>query len=132
MTSWWLDQGLTNSIIGIELDEQVAGKTRGRLQRYPNVKIITGSAIEKIPSNGTVFYLYNPFDATVMELFKRALVESSEKIAAARIIYYNCEHVAVFQDDPAWNVRCFDPVLSEGGDRFAIITARSASAAGNP
>lgn len=124
--NWWLEQGLGNEIIGIELDEDVASRTRTRLWRHRNVKIITGSVIDNVPPNGTVFYLYNPFDAAVMIRFKQALVETLEDPGSVRIVYYNCEHVVVFEDDPAWNVRCADPVSAANGDRFAIITPRPA------
>ncbi len=69
----WLSYGLGNRMIGIELDERIAEQTRRRLRRYRNVTILTGDAIQNIPIDGTLFYLYNPFAAHVMEAFKNRL-----------------------------------------------------------
>jgi hypothetical protein len=114
----WLLEGYSNRMIGVELDADIARDTRARLQRYPNVCITTGDVVANFPDNGTLFYLYNPFDSHAMAKFKDRLQESLRHRACdeATIMYSNCQHVAVFADDPACEI--------EWGKRehpFAII-----------
>ncbi len=106
--NWWLHNGLCNRIIGIELDEEIANRTRQRVRKYKNVTIIAGDAIQNIPADGTLFYLYNPFDAQIMEAFKNRLMSLFGKDSDITILYYNCRHVHVFQEDPAWIVKVTD------------------------
>lgn len=115
--NWWLNQGIKNKIVGIELDKEIASKTRYRLKKYKNVSIITGNAIKDIPEDGTIFYLYNPFNEPVMEKFKVRLEYLFAERGGITIIYYNCVHINVFTDDPQWMVKEYDTGL----DGFAII-----------
>jgi hypothetical protein len=71
--NWWLNQGLRNRMIRIDLDEDIAQQTRGRLSKYPKVKIITGNAVTDLPSAETLFYLRNPFHAEIVAPFKHRL-----------------------------------------------------------
>lgn len=103
--NYWLKMGYRNKIIGIDVNETVAQWVRNRLQDYPNVTIITGDVVEHIPSDGTVFFLFNPFDATKMEEFKRALLETVKDQKSLVLIYYNDRHVNVFQTDPRFSVQ---------------------------
>lgn len=103
--NYWLKVGYRNKIIGIDFNETVARWARKRLQGYPNVTIITGDAVEHVPSDGTVFFLFNPFDAMKMEEFKRALLETVKDQKSLVLIYYNDRHVNVFQADPRFSVR---------------------------
>jgi len=117
--NWWLSRGLRNRIIGIELDAEVARQTKERLKRYPSVSIISGNIVEYLPPEGTLFYLYNPFDASVMREFKEQLDQLLERNGgkAIRIIYYNCLYLEPFARDS----RC----TIERGEflrPFAIIT----------
>ena len=124
--NWWLNHAPHNRIIGIELDEEMANQTRQRLRRYENVTIIAGDAIQNIPADGTLFYLYNPFAAQVMEAFKNRLMSLFGKGGDITILYYNCKHVDVFQKDPAWIVE----FTNVGGpssapfDQLAVIRIR--------
>lgn len=121
--NWWLDQGFTNPIIGLELEEKVAEQTRRRLRKYKNVKIITGDAVENIPHNGTIFYLYNPFPEPVLEEFKKRLLNTIDQGSDLTIYYYNCKHSAVFQHDPQWQVsfETLEGASSRPFQRLAII-----------
>lgn len=102
--NWWLSQGLRNQIVGIELDEKVALKTQRRLRRHRNVQIIAGDALALLPDNGTLFYLFNPFNKPWVVAFKDRIAERSARRDARMILYYNCVHVDVFKSDPHWIV----------------------------
>jgi hypothetical protein len=123
--NWWLGQGLRNPMIGIELDPEIAAQTRRRLRRHPNVTIMAGNAVDCLPHHGTLFYLYNPFNADVMRQFRDRLLEVATH-HDVRILYYRCVHVDVFTEDPRWQVELFDvggdPALPF--DRCAEITLR--------
>lgn len=126
--NWWIRQGYSNKVIGIELDEEVASRSRRRLSKYPNVTILSGDAADLLPDDGTVFYLYNPFDARGVERFKDRL---SARLPASRditILYYNCRHVDVFRRDPDWSVEVVDGSghLALPFDPFAVIRPRRA------
>jgi SAM-dependent methyltransferase len=59
--NFWLKQGYRNRLFGIELDESIARLTRERLRSYRNVTILSGDALELLPAEATLFYLFNPF-----------------------------------------------------------------------
>lgn len=102
----WLADGYANRIIGVELDAGVAADTRARLRRFPNVTIVSGDILSNFPDEGTLFYLFNPFDAQVMERFKDQLKESLSRRASkeATIVYNKCTHVEVFEKDEACQI----------------------------
>lgn len=102
--NWWLDQGLRNQIVGIEIDETVARKTQRRLRRYGNVQIVIGDALSFLPEHGTLFYLYNPFDEKWLDALKHRLLPLFFQERPKILLYYNCVHVQIFKDDPQWNV----------------------------
>lgn len=99
--NYLLSKGLKNRIIGLELDPEVAADTAARLARHANVRIIGGDAIENLPADGTLFYLYNPFAEFVVRRLnaKLAGLPTADRL---RVIYYNCLHAEPFRGDPAW------------------------------
>lgn len=120
--NYWLQRGLTNRIYGIELDRNIAARTAKRFSKHSNVSILTGDAVGHIPPDGTIFYMYNPFDArNVMRLEKRLRDLFSHK-GGIVIFYYDCAHVDVFKNKH-WNVEVKDigshPLLPF--DMLAII-----------
>lgn len=102
--NWWLSQGLQNRIVGIELDELVAKATGTRLRRYKNVEIIHGDVLAHLPQEGTIFYLFNPFDKPWVAALKDQLSVAFDRQCNQRIFYYNCIHVEIFENDAQWHV----------------------------
>jgi SAM-dependent methyltransferase len=102
----WLLAGFANRMIGVELDTGIAAKTRERLRPFPNVAIRTGDIVANFPRDGTLFYLFNPFNAAMMSRFKETLKEciSHRSMGEATVIYYNCRHIEVFAEDPACEI----------------------------
>lgn len=151
--NWWLSRGLKNRMIGVELDAEIAEATRRRLRKYENVTIITGDILTNLPEDGTLFYLYNPFPADVMEAFKNCLMTSLANRTDAnkrdvRIVYYNCKHLDVFRNEPSLTidvvdidkgaafpfpkVAFIDQVASaEGGEPEGRVEARAEDPAGS-
>src|SRR5581483_255437 len=119
--NWLLERYPENRIVGIELDPEIATKTAKRLRRFPNVTIVAGDATELLPPDGTVFYLFNPFDASVMRRFIDAFAADGMH-PQRRIVYHNCKDVELFRADPRFDVR--EITLPSGSFRAALVTLR--------
>jgi hypothetical protein len=115
--NWLLEQRLENRIVGIELDPEIAARTAGRLRRFENVTILTGDATEMLPRNGTVFFLFNPFDENVMRRFAAAFLAEGMALQR-RAIYHNCKHVRVFRDDPRFAI---DEIELPSGNFHSVL-----------
>jgi len=109
--NWWLRYYPHNRIVGIELDGLVAKKTRHRLRRYPQITIRCGSVLTDFPAEGTFFYLFNPFDRTVMRQFLELFFAArpQNQLKARKILYYNCVHKDLFVDDVRLRTRLLAP-----------------------
>ena len=89
-----LSRRIKCEIIGVELDPVVAHATAHRLRRYPNVTIVPGNIIDAWPKRGTVFYVYNPFGAPIVEQFCERLAAHTHPFV---VLYYNCIHRDIFE-----------------------------------
>jgi hypothetical protein len=101
--------------------------TRRRLRRFGNVSVITGDAVANLPADGTVFFLYNPFDEATVRRFADALGQrAAESDRSVTIHYLNCKHVAVFEDHPSFIVEDVKVVSGESGSgqRLATVVVR--------
>jgi hypothetical protein len=97
------------------------------LKEHPQVTILTGNAIERIPAEGTVFYLYHPFSSRrLWEEFKLQLMETFRERHQILLIYNNCCDVDVFRDDPNWAVEDL-PVVSFDPAALIRLKARGRS-----
>jgi SAM-dependent methyltransferase len=103
--NYWLSKGYRNRIFGLEIDPAIADQARTRLRRFPNVTVVTGDAIQNIPADATVFWLYNPFSEGMMLAFKARLQELFCQRPGVRIVYFNCHQRGVFGSDPRWRVQ---------------------------
>ena len=103
--NWLLSHHREHRIYGIELDPSVSAATARRLRRFENVTILTGDATALLPSEGTLFYLFNPFDEAVMRRFVAALTGLPPAERKRRVIYYNYKHLELFRDDARFEVR---------------------------
>lgn len=100
--NWWLRKGYKNRIIGVELDEVIATETGKTFRKHENVEIRYGNIVDCIPEDGTVFYLYNPFDGAVLKEFKDRLKRVCRRRNEVKIYYVNCEYLNAFKGDPYW------------------------------
>lgn len=102
--NWWLDHGVRAPIVGIEIDAEIAHQTRRRLASASNVTILTGDAADLLPPNGTLVFLYNPFDQHTMRRFEARLSTRGRASDRLRIVYYNAQHADVFLWSGRWTV----------------------------
>jgi SAM-dependent methyltransferase len=100
--NWLLRRFPDNRIVGIEIDPELYKATARRLRRRSNVRVVCGDATQLLPSDGSVFYLFNPFDAEVMDRFAAALLARGRR---ATIVYYNAKFLDTFRADPRFEVR---------------------------
>jgi len=118
--NFWLSQGWTNPMIGIEVVEAVAERTRARYRKYPNVSIVTGDALAHLPRNGTLFFLYNPFPEGVVAEFEKAV-----RPLNARIVYHQNNYMVPF-DSSVWRIEPIQPEGKVYDFQAALITKRAA------
>jgi SAM-dependent methyltransferase len=121
--NWWLANGFRHSrIVGLEYDPAVAAATKARLAKYPNVTVIQGNALDHLPEDATVMYLYNPFERPVVAEF---IVKVTERYSSrgVRLLYSNCRQVDLFESDPSFRVEIVR--IGDGGaapfDDLAVI-----------
>ena len=120
--NYWLSRGYRNRMIGIELDDEIAEATRKRLKHFSNVRIVSGSILDHVPAEGTIFYLYHPFDARTCEEFKNRLTATFGERGHITLPYNNCVHVDVFRKDPRWMVEDLPPLSSGPAARITMST----------
>ena len=106
--NWLLRHHPGNRIVGIELDPEICAATAARLRKHPQVEVVCGDAIELLPADGTLFYLFNPFEADVMERFRDRLAELRAGLGGTRIVYYNVKALDLFENDPRFAVTPLD------------------------
>lgn len=121
--SYWLGTGFTGRVYGLEADPRLARSAVRRFGRWPNVEIRQGDAVEHLPDDGTLFFLFNPFDAETMERFAARLC-SAESGGAVTVLYLNCKHMEPFERRSEFHIQVTDPggPASEAGHRLATIT----------
>src|ERR1051325_10152456 len=111
--NWLLRHHPRNRVVGIELDPEICAATARRLRRYGQVEIVCGDAVDLLPADGTLFYLFNPFEADVMARFRDTLAERRAGRGPTRLVYYNVKALDLFENDPRFAVRRLeDPRLT--------------------
>jgi SAM-dependent methyltransferase len=131
--NWLLRHYPGTPLVGIELDSGIAAQTRRRLRRYPAVRVVCGDAATELPAEASVFYLFNPFDESVVARFAGTL-RALEPLAdgrARRIVYCRCKFLGPFEQSDRFAI---EPVeLPAGSHRAALITLLPLAApAGEP
>ncbi|MGA2924967.1 MAG: class I SAM-dependent methyltransferase [Solirubrobacteraceae bacterium] len=102
--NYWLSLGLANPIVGLELDSQFAYFARRRLARHANVEVLTGDAIELLPADASIMFVFNPFAEPVVARLRNRIAELYPAGARLRIVYYFPMHRDVFDGDPRFEV----------------------------
>jgi len=103
--AWWLSQGYKNRIYGFELHEEIAVFAKKAFEKYANVTIKNENIFDAFPADADVFYMYNPFGATMTKDFKARVVETYYGKKEVVIIYYNCLHIEAFRNDPRFEIQ---------------------------
>jgi SAM-dependent methyltransferase len=105
--NWVLADGRAKKIYGLELDGEVAAATAKRLKKRSHVAIVAGDAVENLPDDATLLYLWNPFQRDVMVRFRDACINrftAAGSLDRVRVVYHNCLHADVWQSHPSCRV----------------------------
>jgi hypothetical protein len=100
--NWLLMLRLDNRIIGIEYDGKTAAATAHRLRRRANVAIVHADATQFLPPDGTLFFLFNPFEGEVMARFKQRAMMQFAGRSDVRFVYLRPLELAMFKNDGHW------------------------------
>lgn len=111
---WCARRRMGTRVVGLELDEEIAAEAARDLSRYENASIIAGDAIQNLPADASLIYLYNPFTEQLMRAFSERVKELAGERRGVRLLYYNPQHANIFRDDPAWTVED----VTIGGEGF--------------
>ncbi len=81
------------SFIGVEINQKIAERAQHCFRNDSDIKIINGDIIETFPDDGTVFFLFNPFDENYLSQF----LDRAESLAKHKIkllyLYPTCREV---------------------------------------
>ena len=67
--AYFVSAGLPGRVTGVELDAGLAAEAAEWSARYPNVRVVAGSALDLPLAGYTHVYLFNPFDTPVLGAF---------------------------------------------------------------
>lgn len=100
----WSSHYPEHRMVGIEIDPHAAARAGAHMSRHPNCTVVCGDAVDLLPEDGSLFYLYNPFGFDTLDRLRlriEALPRGSRRLV---LLYHNPKHVAVFEGIPAWTV----------------------------
>ncbi|MDF2571599.1 MAG: GCN5-related N-acetyltransferase [Sporomusa sp.] len=104
--NYWLSQGYTNTMYGLEIDPLVAQETAEQFSAWPNVNIAFGDAIKNLPPDGSIFYLYNPFSCEKFYEFESQIAKLAQTNKIT-LVYYRPKSLLAF-DNGQWHIRLID------------------------
>lgn len=105
--SSWLRAYPGRRIIGVEIDPKLAARTRRRFADRPDCVVVEGDAVTALPPDGTLLYMFNPFDRPTVEWLRDALEGRPPSDPPLRILYSNPRHADLFEGRPGWTVAQF-------------------------
>jgi len=109
--AYWARSFPDHRCVGIELDAALAASTQRRLGRRPNCTVIAGDAVDALPSDASLLFLFNPFGAPDVERLRTALEQRPQRKPPLRILYSNPRHLEGFEVSDRWTVE----IVSLGG-----------------
>lgn len=91
-------------MIGIEIDPHTAAQAGAHMSRHPTCTVLCGDAVDLLPEDGSLFYLYNPFGLDTLDALRQQAEALPRGGRPLVLLYHNPKHVAVFEGSPAWTV----------------------------
>ena len=105
--AYFVGAGLPGCVTGVELDPVLAAEAAAWSERYPQVEVVAGSALDLPLAGYTHVYLFNPFDTPVLQAF----LDKLEREAAGPVTLV---HMSDNGEWPAYLGRTGWTVLREG------------------
>lgn len=78
------------NFIGVELNEPIAKNAQSYFENNPKIRIINGDILEVLPETGTIFFLFNPFDAKTLSLFLDLIEKNIRHKVTLIYLYPTC------------------------------------------
>ena len=85
---------------GVELNDEIAKQAKHFFEKDSKVEIISGNVLNNIPVDGTIFYLFNPFNADVLDAFLSALEKQIRH--NVKVIYLHPTCSEIFEKHSDW------------------------------
>lgn len=79
--------------IGVEINKKIADRAQHYFKKQPDVTILNGDILEVFPEEGTVFFLFNPFDENYLSLFLERVENSVDHKIKLIYLYPTCREV---------------------------------------
>ncbi len=105
--AYFVGAALPGRVTGVELDRALAAEAAAWSARYPNARVVAGSALDLPLAGYTHVYLFNPFDTPLLEAF----LDRLEREASAPVTLV---HMSDNGEWPAYLGRGGWTVLREG------------------
>lgn len=105
--STWLRAFPGRRAIGVEIDPKLAARTGRRFADSADCLVVQGDAVTALPPEGTLLYMFNPFDRPTVERLRDALEARAPSNPPLRILYSNPRHADLFEGRPGWVVAQF-------------------------
>lgn len=86
--AWWERHSSATRIIGLEIDPDLAERTRRLFTNHLRVTVAACNAVEHLPREGTLFFLYNSLGEERMIQLEQALYRLPET-RPVRLVYFN-------------------------------------------
>lgn len=88
-----------------------------------------GNAVDSLPADGSLFYLFNPIDEGLLRPFRDAQRQRLRDLSGVRVIYFAPTCLLVWTERPCWRVELFEldlglaPGHAPRHRRYAVVTA---------
>lgn len=102
--STWLRTLPDQQVVGVELDPKLAQGTAKRFARHTRCRVVQGDAVTMLPADGTLLFMFNPFDRGTVERLRDTLEAQPPSDPPLRILYSNPRHAHVFEGRSGWAV----------------------------
>ncbi len=111
-------RGCKARLVGVELDPQVAGTARSRTRDCPGVEILCADILDdsttELLRQGTVYYLFNPFNGKIFSKFIARLEKTAPH--TVRLAYLFDYYAGYLEGRPGWQKLAGESFARPGAD----------------
>ncbi len=88
--------------VGVEINEEIARFAQDVFKNDNRVEIVCGDIVNNIPIDGTVFYLFNPFNEKYLEKFLKGIEKTIKN--KVRLIYLHPTCRCIIDNNDYWRL----------------------------
>ena len=97
-----LDEEGVFAFVGVEVNEEIARFAQDVFKNDNRVEIVCGDIVNNIPIDGTVFYLFNPFNEKYLENFLKGIEKTIKN--KVRLIYLHPTCRCIIDNNDSWRL----------------------------